>query len=307
MLDRDSSHFFGRARHLNHEGPEAMQAFVSRHRAFFILMVVMVAQLLLLSVQITRNQNVRLIQVWAVRAFDPFERSVHWTVSKTTGTWRNFTGLWGAQKQNQELTRELAAARSQILQLSQQASEADRLRALLDFKNRSPFQTVAAEVIASSPGERSNAIFIGKGLDAGFSADLAVITPAGVVGKIIAVFPHSAQVLLITDPSSGLGCILEKTRIQGVMKGSGQSYGQLHYIMNNQPVSVGDMVLTSGLDQIYPQGLPVGTVTRASPGNIYKDILVAPAAGLDRLETVLVVPKSAAQEQVPVKNGPPGH
>jgi len=306
MLDRDSSHFFGPARHLNHEGPEAMQAFVSRHRAFFILMVVMVAQLLLLSVQITRNQNVRLIQVWAVRAFDPFERSVHWTVSKTTGTWRNFTGLWGAQKQNQELTRELAAARSQILQLSQQANETDRLRALLDFKNRSPFQTVAAEVIASSPGERSNAIFIGKGLDAGFSADLAVITPAGVVGKIIAVFPHSAQVLLITDPSSGVGCILEKTRIQGVLKGSGQSYGQLHYIMNNQPVSVGDMVLTSGLDQIYPPGLPVGSVTRTTPGNIYKDILVAPAAALDRLETVLVVPKSAAHEQVPAKSGPPG-
>ena len=307
MLDRDSSHFFGRASHLNHEGPEAMQAFVSRHRAFFILMVVMVAQLLLLSVQITRNQNVRLIQVWAVRAFDPFERSVHWTVSKTTGTWRNFTGLWGAQKQNQELTRELAAARSQILQLSQQASEADRLRALLDFKKQSPFQTVAAEVIASSPGERSNAIFIGKGLDAGFSADLAVITPAGVVGKIIAVFPHSAQVLLITDPSSGVGCILEKTRIQGVMKGSGQSYGQLHYIMNNQPVPVGDMVLTSGLDQIYPQGLPVGSVTRTAPGNIYRDILVAPTAALDRLETVLVVPKSSAHEQVPAKNGPPGH
>ncbi len=291
MVDPDSSQFFDPAHHLNREGPEAMQAFVSRHRAFFILLGVMVAQLLLLSVQITRNQNVRLIQVWAVRAFDPFERSVHWTVNKTTGVWRNFSGLWGAQQQNQELSRELTAARSQILQLSQQASEADRLRALLDFKNRSPFQTVAAEVIASSPGERSNAIFIGKGSDAGFSTDLAVITPAGVVGKIIAVFPHSAQVLLITDPSSGVGCILEKTRVQGVMKGTGQSLGQLHYIMNDQPVSVSDMVLTSGLDQIYPKGLPVGTVTRAGPGNIYKDIVVTPAAALDRLETILVITK----------------
>jgi len=307
MHDHDSSQFFGPAHHLNHEGPEAMQAFVSRHRAFFILVVVMVAQLLLLSVQITRNQNVRLIQVWAVRVFDPFERSVHWTVDKTTGTWRNFSGLWGAQKQNQELRSELAAARAQILQLSQQASEADRLRALLNFKTRSPFQTVAAEVIASSPGERSNAIFIGKGSDAGFSTDLAVITPAGVVGKIIAVFPHSAQVLLITDPSSGVGCILEKTRVEGVMKGTGQSLGQLHYIMNDQPVSVGDVVLTSGLDQIYPKDLPVGTVARAGPGNIYKDILVAPAAALDRLETVLVILKTAAQELVPVKNGSSGH
>ena len=84
---------------------------------------------------------------------------------------------------------------------------------------------------------------------------------------------------------------------------TGQSFGQLHYIMNDQPVSVGDMVLTSGLDQIYPKGLPVGTVTRAGPGNIYKDILVTPAAALDRLETVLVLPKTAAQEPVPMKNG----
>jgi rod shape-determining protein MreC len=291
MLGSDSSRFFSSTRHLNREGPEAMQAFLSRHRAFFILLAVMVAQLLLLSFQITRNQNVRLIQIWAVEVFEPFERSVHWSVDKTTGAWRNFAGLWGAQKQNQELRAELAADRAQMLELSEKAAEADRLRALLDFKNHLPFQTVAAEVIASSPGERSNAVYIGKGLDSGLAADLAVITPMGIVGKIIAVFPHSAQVLLITDPSSGVGCRLEKSRVQGVLKGTGQALAHLHYVMDDRDVSVGELVVTSGLDQIYPQGLPVGTVTRATQGNIYKDIIVTPAAQLDRLETVLVVKK----------------
>jgi rod shape-determining protein MreC len=299
MVDPDSAQFFGPVQHISGQSPEAMQAFVSRHRALFILLGVMVAQLLLLSVQITRNHNVRLIQVWAVGTFEPFERALHWTVKTTTDSWRSYSGLWNTQQQNQELRAELAAARSQILDLSQQAGEAERLRALLEFKNQLPFQTLAAEVIASSPGERSNAIYIGKGAEDGISPDLAVITPSGVVGKIVAVFPHSAQVLLITDSSSGVGCILEKSRIQGVLKGIGQNLGQLHYVMNKQPVTEGEMVLTSGLDQIYPKGLPVGAVVRITEGNIYQNIVVKPAASLDRLETVLVAIKAISAENKP--------
>ncbi len=294
MVERDSTHFFGPPGHLHREGPEVMQAFLSRHRAFFVLVAVIVAQLLLLSLQITRAHNVRLIQVWAVAVFEPFERSLHWTINKTTGTWRHFSGLWGAQRENQQLHEELATAHSQALLLSEKAAEADRLRALLDFKDHQAFQTVAAEVIATSPGEKSNAIFIGKGSEEGLSTDLAVITPEGIVGKIIAVFPHSAQVLLISDPSSGVGCILEKSRLQGVLKGTGENATQLHYIMNNQPVEVGESVLTSGLDQIYPKGLPVGTVAHTAPGNIYQDLVVTPAVHLDRLETVLVVLKTSS-------------
>ncbi len=290
MMDPDTPSF-GAVQGVGREGPEAVQAFVSRHRAFFILVGVMVAQLLLLSVQITRNHNVRLIQVWAVDALDPFERALHWTVKTTGNSWTSLSGLRHAQQRNQELRAQLDAARSQVLALSEKAGEAERLRALLDFKSQLPFQTIAAEVIASSPGERSNAIFIGKGSDSALTTDLAVITPSGVVGKIIAVFPHSAQVLLLTDPSSGVGCLLEKGRIQGVLKGAGQGLAQLRYVMNEQSVSVGDMILTSGLDQIYPKGLPVGTVVRTTDGNIYKEITVKPAAPLDRLETVLVVLK----------------
>ncbi len=163
MVERDSTHFFGPQGHLHREGPEVMQAFVSRHRAFFFLVAVIIAQLLLLSIQITRARNVRLIQVWAVAVFEPFERSLHWTISRTTGNWRHFTGLWGAQQENQQLHAELAAAHSQVLLLSEKAAEADRLRALLNLKDRQPFQTVVAEVIATSPGEKSSAILIDKG------------------------------------------------------------------------------------------------------------------------------------------------
>jgi rod shape-determining protein MreC len=116
-----------------------------------------------------------------------------------------------------------------------------------------------------------------------------VITPEGVVGKIIAVFNHTAQVLIITDGSSGVGSMLEKSGVQGVLKGGGDGVCHLDYIMNGEKVEVGDTVVTSGLDQIYPKGLLVGTVLKVSQGNIYKNITVKPAAPLDRLEDVLVI------------------
>ncbi len=278
------------------EGPGALQTFVARHRAFVILMAVLVAQLLLLSFQITRGNKVRLIQVWAVAVFDPFERVAHKVMDATTGAWDTYRDLWRAHQQNQELQVQLVAARSQIHQLAEEAAEARRLRALLEFKQRLPFRTLAAEVIATSPGEHSRAVFIDKGSRAGLTSDLAVITPKGIVGKTIAVFPYSAQVQLITDPSSGAGCFLQRSRAQGVLKGGSLNLCEIHYIMNEESVAVGDLVLTSGLDQIYPKGLPIGSVMQTAAGHIYKEISVKPSAALDHLETVLVVLKSASDE-----------
>jgi rod shape-determining protein MreC len=296
MFDPNSPELTASTQHATREGPD-MQAFIARHRPVFILAAVLLAQLLLLSLQITRNGDVRLIRVWAVDGIDPFQRSLRGITDISLGAWRTYRSLLRAQQENQELHTQLVSAQSQIQQLSEQGAESLRLRALLEFKNQLPFQTVAAEVIASSPGENSNAIFIGKGADEGLTADLAVITPEGVVGKTIAVFSHSSQVLLLTDPSSGVGVMLEKTRVQGVLKGDSQNLCLIRYIMNEQPVSSGEAILTSGLDQIYPKGLRVGTVVRTSAGNIYKNVEVKPAADLNRLETVLVVLKPNSIQQ----------
>jgi rod shape-determining protein MreC len=295
-FDPNSPELTGSTQPVTREGPH-MQAFIARHRPFFILAAVLIAQLLLLSLQITRNHDVRLIRVWAVALIDPFQRSLRGITDISARAWRTYRNLLRAQQENQELHTQLAAAQSHIQQLSEQAAESLRLRALLEFKNQLPFQTVAAEVIASSPGENSNAIFLGKGTDAGLTSDLAVITPEGVVGKTIAVFSHSSQVLLLTDPSSGVGVMLEETRIQGVLKGDSQNLCLIRYIMNEEPVSPGEAVLTSGLDQIYPKGLRVGTVVRTSAGNIYKNVEVKPTAELSRLETVLVVLKPNSIQQ----------
>jgi rod shape-determining protein MreC len=281
-----------------------MPAFIKRHPSFFTLLAVVAVQVLLLSLQITRTNNVRLIRYWAVEAFDPLERSLGGMMNVASTAYRTYQHLWHAEQENQELHIQLVAAQVQIQRLGEQAGESERLRTLLEFKNQLGFQTLAAEVIASSlgnlasnPGENSNAIYIDKGSDAGLTTDLAVITPDGVVGKILAVFPHSAQVLLITDPSSGVGVTLAQSRVQGILKGGANSSCDIHYVMNEEVVTRGEVVVTSGLDQVYPKGLPVGAVTNFGDGNIYKTITVKPSVDLNRLEMVLVVLKATPAEQ----------
>ena len=265
--------------------------------SFFVLLGVLVAQLLLLSVQITRNQNVRLIHVWAAVAFSPFERAFHGAVEGTAQSWNAVHELWADQQENQELGSQLVVARARIQELSEKAAEAERLRALLDFKSQLAYHSLAAEVIASSPGVGSTVVSINRGEGAGITPDLAVVTPEGVVGKIVAVYPHTAQVLLITDPACGVGCMLAGSRTQGVLKGTGQDRCNLDYIMDEEKIPKGETVLTSGLDQIYPKGLLVGYVVGSEDGNIYKRIAVKPAVSLSRLENVLVLLKSASRQR----------
>ena len=282
-----------------------MPAFVSRHRSFFILLAAVTLQILLLSVQITRNNHVRLIRYWAVQVFDPFERSLHDLLKLSSSAYLTYRHLWRAEEENQELHAQLVAAKMQIQQLSEQARETQRLRSLLDFRSQQTFQSVPAEVIGSSlqdalhemPGDRPNAILIDKGADAGLIDDLAVITPEGVVGKILAIFPHSAQVLLITDSSSGVGVTLAQSGVQGILKGGTNGLCGLHYVMNEEQIPRGEAVVTSGLDQVYPKGLPVGTVVNVGDDMIYKKIVVKPAVDLNRLEMVLVILKPSVPQQ----------
>jgi rod shape-determining protein MreC len=270
---------------------------VARHTSFFVLLAVLFGQLLLLSVQVTRNQNVRLINVWAAELFGPFERGFHDVINGAETTWSSLRNLWAYQQANVKLEAELVTARTKIQELSEKAAEADRLETLLQFKSQSPYKSVAARVIAASPADGLGTVVIDRGQDAGIAADMPVITPEGVVGKVAAVFAHTAQVLLVTDPTCGVGSLLEDSRIQGVLKGGGQGLCNLHYVMDDQKVAAGEAVITSGLDQVYPKGLLVGHVVRSQPGNIYLQITVKPAANLNRLETVLVLINATSNQE----------
>jgi rod shape-determining protein MreC len=145
-------------------------------------------------------------------------------------------------------------------------------------------------VIGSSGSDSSRMLYIDKGENQGLKRDMAVITADGIVGKVLQVFPSVSQVLLINDQSSGVGTILEKSRLQGFLKGTATGEVVLEGVMSDEQVAPGEQVLTSGGDQIFPKGLPVGTVTKVGPGkDLFWNIQIKPAVNLGKLEEVLVV------------------
>ncbi len=291
-----------------------MENFFSRYKNPLVLMVVLVVQVIGLATQIKRPDNSkgaggpRLIRVWTVTAITPFERVLVATGHFFRNTWHGYVDLHNVRKQNRELQEELARMRLEQVRLKADVDQSRRLQALLDFKERYVGQTVAAQVIQSSGSEQSRLIYIDKGSRDGIRQDMAVITPDGIVGKVKDVYPLSSQVLLINDRESGAGVILESSRLQGVLRGKDLGGLQLPDIMSDEKVEVGERVVTSGGDRIYPKGFPVGTVTRVatdSEGGPFLAITIKPAADLSRLEEVLVVTRIAEEAPAVADTSPP--
>jgi rod shape-determining protein MreC len=269
-----------------------MIAIPSRHKSLTLLAGVVVAQVLLLAVQIKRERQVRLIRVWAVELISPLQRIGSWTIQSALHGWGGYIGLRSAQKENDSMHSELDRLKVRNAELEGRALEADRLAGLLKFHTTHPeTPMLAARVIGGSPDGGSLVVNIDRGSRDGIRRDMGVITPDGVVGKIFAVYPDISQVLLLGDKDSGVGALLADTRTQGPVKGTGEPLLSLEYISSDEKVTVGETVLTSGQDRIFPKDLPVGKVVDfvVDPKTPFMKIRVKPAAHLDRLEEVLVL------------------
>ncbi|MGH9684919.1 MAG: rod shape-determining protein MreC [Candidatus Acidiferrales bacterium] len=255
-----------------------------------VLAAVVLAQILLLAFQIKRDNRETLIRYWAAELITPAERAGTWTFSKIGGVWTGYVGLHNAHKQNALLRDEVDRLELRNRELETQSAEAQRLAILLNFREVHPEASMlAAQVIGASSDAASHTLFINRGERDRVRRNMGVITPQGVVGKIVEVFPSAAQVLLIDDRESGVGALFAGTRTHGVVKGSGDPEPHMEYVVNDENVHRGEEILTSGEDRIFPKGLLVGTVESANPGNPFQIIRVQPAARLDRLEDVLIL------------------
>ncbi len=262
----------------------------SRHRPLALLASVIVAQILLLAFQIKRDRDVRLIRVWAVAIMSPVERSGTWGFSGIRGIWTGYFDLRNAHKENQQLRNELGRLELRNRDLENQANEAQRLKVLLNFRETHPeAQMLAAQVIGASADPTSHTLFINRGSRDRLRNNMAVVTPDGIVGKIVEVFPTTSQVLLINDKESGVGALFAESRTHGVVKGSGDPIPRMDYIVNDEKVKAGDTILTSGDDKIFPKGLLIGTVADTRQALPFQIIHLQPATRLDRLEDVLIL------------------
>jgi rod shape-determining protein MreC len=219
-------------------------------------------------------------------------RAIVHTEAWFSDVWHNYVWLRGVRKENDDLKNEIVQMKMREVRLTEDANQARRLQLLLGFKESYIAKTVPAQVISTTGSEFSRAIYIDKGQKDGIAQDMPVITPEGIVGKVLRTFPAASLVLLINDPTSGAGVILEKSRLQGILKGSPNGTTLVHNIMTDEKVEPGDRVLTSGGDRVFPKGLLVGTVMSVGSGqDLFLNIRVKPAAAIGHLEEVLVITK----------------
>ena len=285
-----------------------MESVLGRYKNLIVLVCVLFAQVLGLAVQVKRTtdtESSRLIRIWAVNSVTPFEKVLNWMHNSSWNVWHNYFYLRGVRAENRSLKAEIERLRIEQVRLNEDAAQARRLQALFAFKEQFISQTKPAQVIGSSGSDQSRVIYIDKGESDGLKPDMAVITVDGIVGKVLKVFRSTSQVLLIDDQSSGVGGILEKSRLQGIVRGTRSGEVVLEHIMGDNPVQPGELVRTSGGDRIFPKGLPVGTVSQVGNGaDLFLTIRVRPAANLSKLEEVLVVTKLVEQEPTQLESGP---
>jgi rod shape-determining protein MreC len=262
----------------------------SRHKSLVLLAGVIVLQVLLLAVQIRRDSQGRLIRVWTVGAVTPFERAGATGIGGIRGAWNHYFALQNTSRENERLHHENDTLKLQINQLQSKAAEADRLATLLTFRQaHQSVSMVAARVIGTSADTASQTVYLDRGERDGIRRNMGVITPDGVVGKVIESYRDTSQVLLLTDKDSGVGAMLAGPRIQSPVGGVGEPLLVMKYVANDDTVNIGDRVVTSGMDRIFPRDLPVGIVEQIKPGTPFKQIRLKPAANLERLEEVIVL------------------
>jgi rod shape-determining protein MreC len=289
-----------------------MEALLSRYRNLTVLLVVVVGQLLYLAYQVKTARDERLIRVWAVSAVTPMAGVVEAIRHNTIGFLQDYFILLDVRDQNRKLKSDNDKLRMENVYFRNQLSTAEHARALTLFQAQSPSKTVAARVIGNSTVASAKAVFIDRGYTSGIEKGMAVVTPDGIVGKVVAVYPLVAQVLLVTDATFKVGVESQKGHVHGVLDCGGGPC-TVEQIQEEEKVTPGEWFFTSGEDRIFPKGFPVGTVISVQPGQGMKEVKLNLSGAPGGVEEVLVVlqgvhqpiPVGAVVEDAATKALPP--
>ena len=261
----------------------------SKRPIWIALAVALVIHTGLISVQARRRIDTSFVRMWILDSLAPMERLVDRSSYGVLHVWDRYFALIGVYDENTRLKRQVDELRMQIQQNREALLELQRLRSILSLPEANIGKTVIARVVGRDPG-RSQTVTIDKGAAHGVRPDSAVLTPSGVVGRVIHSSNFASIVQLIIDPQSAVGVLVQSSRRQGVVKGTGGRDLDLENIEDDNDLKVGDTFLTSGQDHIYPKGLPVGVILSIGPRRgLIKTVQIRPSADLGRLEEVLCV------------------
>ena len=244
----------------------------------------------LISAQVNTASGLPVLQVVTFGSFSEVQRGTMALIDGVRGIWSGYIALQTVQQENTALRQELQSLQVTLQQERAEAQRTDNLRQLLELRERAQLDTVAAEVIAGAASLDFQTVTIDKGSSDQLATDMAVISPAGVVGRVILPTRRASKVQLLIDRNAAAGALIERTRVQGVVVGMGDGMLRMQYVPGTADVKTGDLVVTSGIDGIYPKGFVIGTIDHADRGaGAYHEIVIRPAVDFGRLEEVLIV------------------
>ena len=246
-----------------------------------------------------KNEPVGAVLMWVLR---PLQIVAQGTANWFIGIQENYLTLSGFKSENERLRKRIQALEVERQRLLEAEATNRKLQQLLDFRVELPGKPVTASIIANSASSWFQGCILDKGSADGVHKDMAVVTPLGVVGKVVSVTGRSAKVILLTDANSGIDVMVQRTRSRGIVSGSLDSGTVLKYMKRSEDVQAGDRLITSGLDGVFPKGLMAGTVIKVNKQSLglFQSIEVLPAVQSALVEEVLVVGNGAETE--PAKN-----
>jgi len=261
-----------------------------RQRVGWLFMTVTVAHLILISAQVTSKRGVPLLEELIFGGMAEVQRVATGGIGEVRGVWQNYVNLRQIGQENDALKERVSKLEVALQRERALAGQTRTLQELLDLKKETELATTPAAVIASGASPDFRTMTLDKGSLQGLAADMAVIAPEGIVGRVILPTPRAAKVQLIIDRNAAAAGLVERTRAQGVVVGTGSDRMRFEYVPGTADLKTGDRVVTSGIDGIYPKGFVIGQIEsiERSAGE-FSTVLIRPAVNLSALEAVLVV------------------
>lgn len=262
-----------------------------RPTIFFIIVLACLLILMSLSSQ-TRyiGQTRTLAERSVMTVFSPVPKAVNWIGQSTSDMYHGYLDMRRSVKENLDLHRKVAQLTTENLRLRQSEGDLRRIRGLLGYAEQFTTPTTLAQAVMLDTSSRFKSIIIDRGSAAGVEVNDAVVNANGLIGRVVLTTKDMSKVQLFTDNNSSVGALIERTRRQGVLRGDGTAAANMFDIPVRADVMPGDVVLTAGIDGIYPKGIPIGVITHAEKGpELFKNITVQPSVDFGSIEEVIVL------------------
>jgi len=265
-----------------------------RQRTGYLFLSVTIGHLILISAQVNTRKGVPVLHAMTFGVMAELQRFASSSLGNVRGLWGGYVGLRSVRTENEALRRRIADLQVELQQQRALAQRSAALEKLVGLRSQIGLPTTAARIMGSDPTQYFRTVTIDKGSADGLRPDMPVIAPTGVVGRIVSPLgARAATVQLLIDRNAGAGAVVERSQAAGVVVGAAGDQGdalRMEYVSTLADVKPGDLVVTSGIDGIFPKGFMLGTVESVEKGaGQYKAIRLRPAVDFRAVDEVLVV------------------